>query len=456
MQENENKTIFSETQTDNNSVADFYDSKIVEKPKTTKEKITSASKTKSASDTKKTTTSKTKSKSATDATKTKNATSKKSTTTSKKAGTKSSTRTKKSTSTKKTSSVKTESENKVLTEIADNESITIQTLESEQTQISKNNEETNYLPENKQTENVSENKNIQKENVSSETEENKTSETIDKSDSLPNIEINSNVSVPHKEKTSIVKTIEIITGSTVFRYVLGAMIIFAMCFITSLFTFNIVLVPVEVQGYSMLPTINASASGDGGETYTDIVYVSKSKNIHYKDIVVIKGGKTPSGKQIIKRVIATPGDTLTFKKVDTTYEYGQIYFVVDIYLNGNKLNETYTKEAQTKIQNTYEPSEYYEFYNELVAGLKNTNTTETITAGEFTITMGKDEYFVMGDNRNSYNIADERSHGSIDSRMFGTVKKDEIVGKVAIQVKYGKNMLESIWTAIFGTRLQNA
>lgn len=411
MQENENKTIFSETKTDNNSVAVFNDAKIVEKPKTTKEKTTSASKTKSAS------------------------------------------------GTKKASSAKTESENaenKVLNEIADNKSITIIALESEQTQISKNNKETNSLPENKQTENVSEKENIQKENVSSETEENKTSETIDQSDSLSNIEINSNVSVPHKEKTSIVKTIEIITGSTVFRYVLGAMIIFAMCFITSLFTFNIVLVPVEVQGYSMLPTINASASGDGGETYTDIVYVSKSKNIHYKDIVVIKGGKTPSGKQIIKRVIATPGDTLTFKKVDTTYEYGQIYFVVDIYLNGNKLNETYTKEAQTKIQNTYEPSEYYEFYNELVAGLKNTNTTETITAGEFTITMGKDEYFVMGDNRNSYNIADERSHGSIDSRMFGTVKKTEIVGKVAIQVKYGKNMLESIWTAIFGTRLQNA
>ena len=432
MQENENKTIFSETQTDNNSVAVFNDAKIVEKPKTTKEKITSASKTKSASGTKKTSSAKTESEN------------KKTKTISKPK------------SVKKLTPEKESAENKVLTEIADNKSITIQTLESEQTQISKNNEETNFLPENKQTENVSENKNIQKENVSSETEEKKTFETIDQSDSLPNIEINSNVSVPHKEKTSIVKTIEIITGSTVFRYVLGAMIIFAMCFITSLFTFNIVLVPVEVQGYSMLPTINASASGDGGETYTDIVYVSKSKNIHYKDIVVIEGGKTPSGKQIIKRVIATPGDTLTFKKVDTTYEYGQIYFVVDIYLNGNKLNETYTKETQTKIQNTYEPSEYYEFYNELVAGLKNTNTTETITAGEFSITMGKDEYFVMGDNRNSYNIADERSHGSIDSRMFGTVKKDEIVGKVAIQVKYGKNMLESIWTAIFGTRLQNA
>lgn len=284
---------------------------------------------------------------------------------------------------------------------------------------------------------------------------NEISENEDKN-FLESIEINSNVVSNEKEKTTVVKTIEIITGSTVFRYALGAMIIFAICFISSLFTFNIVLVPIEVQGYSMLPTINASASGDGGETYTDIVYVSKSKNIRKKDIVVIKGGKTPSGKQIIKRVIATPGDTLTFKKVDTTYEYGQIYFVVDIYLNGNKLEETYTKEKQTKIQNTYESSEYYAFYNNLVSALKNNNTTETITAGEFSVTMGKNEYFVMGDNRNSYNIADERAHGSIDSRMFGTVKQDEIVGKVAIQVKYGKNMLESIWQSIFGTRLQIA
>ena len=69
--------------------------------------------------------------------------------------------------------------------------------------------------------------------------------------------------------------------------------------------------------------------------------------------------------------------------------------------------------------------------------------------------MGTDEYFVMGDNRNAYNKAgDERSNGSVDSRMFGTVKKSEIVGKVAIQVKYGQNMLQAIWQAIFGVRLQ--
>ena len=225
------------------------------------------------------------------------------------------------------------------------------------------------------------------------------------------------------------------------------MIIFAICFISSLFTFNIVLVPVEVQGYSMLPTINASASGLDGETYTDIVYISSVRTFSYKDIVVIKGGKTQSGKQIIKRIIATPGDTLTFRVTKTDYFDFKSYFVVDIYLNGKKLVENYTKESETKIQNTHNDPEYFSFGNKLVDTLESD--------GEFTIKIGTDEYFVMGDNRNAYNKAgDERSNGSVDSRMFGTVKKSEIVGKVAIQVKYGQNMLQAIWQAIFGVRLQ--
>ena len=41
------------------------------------------------------------------------------------------------------------------------------------------------------------------------------------------------------------------------------------------------------------------------------------------------------------------------------------------------------------------------------------------TPGQRTITLGPDEYFVMGDNRNA----------SYDSRRFGPIKKDVIVGK---------------------------
>lgn len=41
------------------------------------------------------------------------------------------------------------------------------------------------------------------------------------------------------------------------------------------------------------------------------------------------------------------------------------------------------------------------------------------TAGESDVTLGTDEFFVLGDNR----------HASLDSRRFGPIKKDSIVGR---------------------------
>ncbi len=240
--------------------------------------------------------------------------------------------------------------------------------------------------------------------------------------------------------------IEIVTGSTIFKYFLSAMIIFGICFVTSLFTFNILLIPTEVQGYSMLPTINTSAIGENGDKHTDIVYVSKLKKIDHKDIVVIEAGKTTSGNRIIKRVIALPGDTITFKVTETKYEYFQNYFYVDIYLNGKKLEENYTKEKQTKIADSQESSSFYQFNNTLVSALDKD--------GEFSLTLNDDEYFVMGDNRNIYNLQGSENHGSVDSRMFGTVKKNEIIGTVSFIVEYGDNLFQAILKSLFSVRLQ--
>lgn len=240
--------------------------------------------------------------------------------------------------------------------------------------------------------------------------------------------------------------IEIVTGSTIFKYFLSAMIVFGICFVTSLFTFNILLIPTEVQGYSMLPTINTSAIGENGDKHTDVVYVSKLKKIDHKDIVVIEAGKTSSGNRIIKRAIALPGDTITFKVTETKYEYFQNYFYVDIYLNGKKLEENYTKEKQTKIANCKETSSFYQFNNTLVSALDKN--------GEFSLTLNDDEYFVMGDNRNVYNIQGSKNHGSVDSRMFGTVKKNEIVGTVSFIVEYGDNLFQAILKSLFSVRLQ--
>ena len=86
----------------------------------------------------------------------------------------------------------------------------------------------------------------------------------------------------------------------------------------------------------------------------------------------------------IKRVIGTPGDKVEIKQEeDATF---------GVYINGEKLNEPY-------IQSPYEYP--------ICQPDMNCN-----------LTVGKDEYFVMGDNRGN----------SFDSRYWGLVKKDRIIG----------------------------
>lgn len=236
------------------------------------------------------------------------------------------------------------------------------------------------------------------------------------------------------------KVIEIVTKTSYFKYFLGAMIIFAVCFISCFFTFNIALTQVGVVGYSMQPTINTSAIYNNSQwTKTDMVYCYKTNNIKNKDIVIIEAGKTQSNEMLIKRVVATPGQTIIFRKTGDKFFQGANYFTYKVYIKNKdgvekELVENYiNKEEALLVTRTTA----YPYYNTLIKALRNNS--------EYIQKLEKNQYYVMGDNRNN----------STDSRFFGPISQDEILWKVAIHVKYGQSMFSAVWSAMFWCKTIN-
>lgn len=196
---------------------------------------------------------------------------------------------------------------------------------------------------------------------------------------MNNGELNSNentgaVDVRKKRLAAIYDYVEIVSVAIV-----AVLIIFS--FIAQLSTVN---------GTSMAPTL---APGDR-LVISNLFYKPKTG-----DIVVFQQGDGYFSEPLIKRVIATEGQTV---KIDFDKWL--------VYVDGKPLNETYV---------LYEPGRsmdvedyYYTYRNYL---------DETMT-----MTVPKGYVFVLGDNRN----------GSSDSRFSGVgfVNENEIMGRVLVRV----------------------
>ncbi len=155
----------------------------------------------------------------------------------------------------------------------------------------------------------------------------------------------------------------------------------------SVYLLLVLLLTWAVKNYGFQRTIvdgdSMENSLHNGDNLIVEEFTGRTSGYHRFDIVVFPF-RYEEGVYYIKRIIGLPGETIQIKD-------GAVY------INGNKLNESYGKEM---IMDGGIASE--------------------------TMILGKDEYFVLGDNRND----------SMDSRTeaVGNIKEKDIVGKAVLRI----------------------
>jgi signal peptidase I len=157
------------------------------------------------------------------------------------------------------------------------------------------------------------------------------------------------------------------------RSFLKLVLLVALSFCSYLFFSRLVVTAVEVKGASMSPTLSAG----------DRLLLNRFAYLHREpkrgELVVLKDPET--GDLIVKRIVGLPCETVLMQN-DSTY------------VNGHRLFEPY---AATVFHPAYS------------------------SPGKAT-TIPRNHYFVMGDNRTR----------SLDSRAFGSVPRDSILGVISL------------------------
>lgn len=132
--------------------------------------------------------------------------------------------------------------------------------------------------------------------------------------------------------------------------------------------------PVRVDGLSMYPTLNNQEIGFSN------IFKARTAKVERFDIVVVY--MEGLDKNIVKRVIGMPGDTVLFR--DDV-----------LYINGEAVDEPYLD-------------------NDYVKQWKSENNGRHFTSDYGPTTVPEGEYFVVGDNRQ--NSTDSRRHGSMNGK----------------------------------------
>jgi signal peptidase I len=157
------------------------------------------------------------------------------------------------------------------------------------------------------------------------------------------------------------------------RQIFKFLLLVLLSFGSYLFFSHLVVTAVEVKGASMSPTLTAG----------DRFLLNRFAYLHREptrgELVVLKDPET--GDLIVKRIIGLPCETVLMQN-DAPY------------INGRRLKETYSRNSVRSDRSPW---------------------------GKATV-VPRDHYFVLGDNRAR----------SVDSRAFGTVPRESILGVITL------------------------
>ena len=198
------------------------------------------------------------------------------------------------------------------------------------------------------------------------------------------------------------------------------------------FCFKIVFIQARVVGISMEPTFNsdlvATQVYDEGyyenSIYKDYIYANRFDKGTNGDIVIVD----IDNQLVVKRIIASAGQTLLLKKGQDGYYY--------YYVDGKMIDEDYIYSREDMNLSYYLAFSSTPIESKQVDGDMST-----------TIVVPQGCVFVLGDNRFT-----QYSSGVIaskDSRFYGAVSKEKIVGKVSFYHAYNKTLLGYLFENIF-------
>ena len=177
--------------------------------------------------------------------------------------------------------------------------------------------------------------------------------------------------------------------------------------------FNYVYTPAPVSSYSMYPTLNKDAPDK--DTQGDWAYLNKFAEYYNNDIVIAEVNWHSNA--IIKRLIASPGDTLEIRDENTHY---------GLYVNENLV---YTKEKNNisihgKAGGT---NQYYQNYLSLLERFPDQVVQNS--KGNPAFKLNENEFMLLGDHWEE----------STDCITQGPVKKADILGKVDFVIPMKEN-----------------